>query len=296
MASRITKLITDLSLVRRYRRARAEQLPVRVRLPFVRNQIRHDAHEHWPGGYIFNTAGSLMYVPGAPVDHPGGYSLLKPYAPHPIVAALCKPGETFVDVGANIGAWTLAAARAVGTQGRVLAFEPAPRVAETLRKTLKANRLRNVKLHELALADSSGRRQFSVERDNPGGSRLGHMSSDSHRHFDMIEVTTARLDDIARSERLAALDVMKIDVEGFEYDVLRGSQEVLGSFQPALIMETGHENAEARAGVRRLLAGLGYTIVGVLIGEGLIETGWDDYVARQGTFADVALADLVLMA
>jgi FkbM family methyltransferase len=295
MASRIKKLLTDLSFLRRYRRARADRLPIRVHLPFVRNQIRHAAHESWPGGYIFNTAGSLMYVPGAPVDNQGGYSLLKPYTQHPIIGALCKPGETFVDVGANIGAWTLAAAHAVGTEGHVLAFEPTPRVAETLRKTLRANRLRQVKLFEVALAESSGRRPFSVERGNTGGSRLGRMSDDARRSFEVIEVATARLDDIARSEELAALDVMKVDVEGFEHDVLRGSQEVLRSFKPVLILETGHENAEARAGIHQLLSGLGYAIIGLVVGDGLIEASWDDYVARRRTFAEVELGDMVLM-
>lgn len=215
--------------------------------------------------------------------------------PHPIVGALCKPGEVFVDVGANIGAWTLAAAHAVGSEGRVLTFEPAPRVADTLRKTLRANRLRHVKLYEMALAESSGRRRFSVERDNTGGSRLGLMSDDAHRSFEQIDVMTARLDDVVRSEKLPRLDVMKIDVEGFEYDVLRGSQDVLSSFKPAMILETGHENAEARAGIQRLLSGLGYGIVGVLIGEGLIEADWEDYVLRKRTF-EVGLADMVLMA
>jgi len=235
-----------------------------------------------------------MYVP-SPVDHSGGYRLLKPDAPSPFIDAICKPDDVFIDVGANVGNWTLAAARAVGKGGRVLAFEPVPRVAETLRKTVKANRLQQVKVFEMALAEASGTRPFSVESPNTGGSRLGAMSDDPSRFFEHIHVTTGKLDEVAHTEHLSRVDVIKIDVEGFEYAVLQGTQAVLNRFKPALILETGHENAQSRAGIERLLAPIGYGIVGVLVGHGLLEASWGDYSAQEGVFRELALADLLLM-
>lgn len=235
-----------------------------------------------------------MYVP-SPIDHAGGYCLLKPYAPSPIIDAICKPEDVFIEVGANVGGWTLAAARAVGRGGRVLAFEPTPRVAETLRKTVKANRFHQVKVFELALAEMSGTRRFSVERGNTGVSRLGAMSNDSCRAFDLIDVKTAQLGEVARAEQLTRLDVIKIDVEGFECNVLRGPQDVLRRFKPALILETGHETLESRAGIQGLLSQLAYSIVGVFAGGGLLEAPWDDYASRKRVFGELDSADMVLM-
>src|SRR6185503_18540977 len=102
-----------------------------------------------------------------------------------------------------------------------------------------------------------GTRHFSVEHPNTGGSRLGAMRDDASRSFRQIDVTTAQLDEVAHAEQLSRVDVIKVDVEGFEYDVLRGAQAVLRRFKPALILETGHETAQHRAGIESLLSSMG---------------------------------------
>ena len=294
MANRIRDLFRDLALLRRYRAEKAARMPFRIRLPFIRDNLRHEAHEQWPGGYVFNDAGDLVHVP-KPVDVMGGYRLLKPSGRHLVIGAVCRPNDVVVDVGANVGDWTLAAARVVGAGGRVLAFEPVPHIAESLRKTVRANRLQQVKVFELALAEAGGSREFSVERENTGGSRLDAMSNDPRRTFDSITVKTARLDEIAAAEKPQRLDLIKIDVEGFEHAVLSGAVETLKRFKPVLFMETGHETAERRAGTHALLSRLGYGIVGVMFGEGMVEATWDDYGQRKGVFQDLALADMLLM-
>lgn len=235
-----------------------------------------------------------MYVP-SPVDAVGGHHLLKPHAPNPIVNAICKANDVVIDVGANIGHWTLAAARVVGERGRVLAFEPVPRMAAALRKTVAANRLTQVKVFELALAEAAETRDFSVERENTGGSRLDRLSDDARRTFDHIAVTTARFDDIAEAEKVERVDIFKIDVEGFEYGVLRGAHDQLRRCKPIIFMETGHESEECRIGIHEILSGLGYRVLGVSIGQGMLEATLDEYRLRKGVFSDVALADILLM-
>jgi FkbM family methyltransferase len=294
MSKKLAHLLRDLALLRRYRARRGERLPFRIRLPFERNRIRVDAHQAWPGGYVFNEAGQLVYVP-RPVDVMGGYRLLKPAVPPPLVGALCKPGDVFVDVGANIGSWTLAAARAVGPQGTVIAVEPLPHMAEALRRTARANRLAQVRVAELALAEAGGTRPFSVERGNSGGSRLGLMDNDPEREFSAITVRTAPLDEVAREHRLARMDVVKIDVEGFESDVLAGAGGCLERFSPAIVMEAGHDDVHRRERSHAILREHGYEVVGVLLGEGLVDATLADYGARSGVFADYPVVDVLLM-
>lgn len=294
MKKKLAHLLRDLALLRRYRARRGEHLPFRIRLPFERNRIRVDAHREWPGGYVFNEAGQMVYVP-RPVDVMGGYRLLKPAVPPPMVGALCKPGDVFVDVGANVGSWTLAAARAVGPQGMVIAVEPVPHMADALRRSARANRLANVRVAEVALAEAGGTRPFSVESGNSGGSRLGLMDSDAEREFIAITVRTTSLDDLAREHGLTRMDVVKIDVEGFEADVLAGAGGSLGRFAPAIVMEAGHDDAGQRGRSHAILRKHGYEVVGVLLGEGLVDSTLDEYGARLGVFADYPVVDVLLM-
>lgn len=294
MKKKLAHLLRDLAVLRRYRAKRGERLPFSIRLPLVRNRIRVDAHQEWPGGYVFNEAGQLVYVP-RPVDVMGGYRLLKPAVPPPLVGALCKPGDVFVDVGANVGSWTLAAARAVGPQGLVIAVEPVPHMADALRRSARANRLANVRVAEVALAEAGGTRPFSVEHGNSGGSRLGLMDNDAEREFSAITVRTAPLDEVAREHGLSRLDVVKIDVEGFESDVLAGAGGSLERFAPAIVMESGHDDARQRRRSHAMFREHGYEVVGVLLGEGLIDSTLGEYGARSGVFADYPVVDVLLM-
>ena len=108
----------------------------------------------------------------------------------------------------------------------------------------------------------------------------------------MLAVT---VDAAVADARLARVDVIKIDVEGFEEAVLRGAAETLGRFKPALFLETGHESPEQRAALASLCRGFGYRIAGVALGQGLAESSWDDYLGRSGAF-EIGLADMVLLA
>lgn len=246
------------------------------------------------GGYVYNEAGQLVYVPGA-VGEVEGYRLLKPAAPLRILGALCKPGDVLVDGGAGLGQWTLEAARLVGPQGRVIAVEPVPHVASALRKSLRVNRLENVAVAELALAEAGGRRPFSVARGANRGSRFGMVERDGAREFSPIAVRTARLDDLAREHALQRLDVLRIDVEGFEPDVLAGAAETLARFAPAILLQCGSEEARRRQRSAELFERYRYEVVGVLQDGVLAEATLSDYASRRGAFADAAVVDVLLM-
>ena len=132
--------------------------------------------------------------------------------------AYLKPGECYVDVGANIGSTVIAGAAAVGSAGRVLAVEPHPRIFRYLLGNVKLNRIANVIAENVALAAAPGSASFSDSR------------SDDQNHVEpagggKLTVKLATLDSVAGAYPSIAL--LKIDVEGYEAQVLGGARETL---------------------------------------------------------------------
>jgi len=289
----LARLLADQAWLRRYRARRAGAGPLGIRLAFVRDGIRKLTLREWRPSYILpaGDAGHLTYVP-APVDVMAGYKLLKPSATPFLLKTLLGNRDTFIDVGANIGDWTLPAASVVGREGRVLAFEPVPRMAEALRKSAWANRFAQVRVFGVALSDRAGEADFSVEAENSGGSRLGRMPDDRQRTFSGLRVKVTTLDEVAAAEALRAVALIKIDVEGFEAEVLQGAARTLAQLRPALFFETGHEPPEKRRIIGDLLAGTGYELVGIVCPDGIVEASLDDYVGGTGLFNGLGVANL----
>lgn len=138
-----------------------------------------------------------------------------------LVRSEIKPGDVVLDVGANIGYYTLIFARCVGTKGRVFAFEPEPGNFALLQENVAANGYRNVTLARLAVSDRAGRAQLYVDRDNAGDCRM----YDSHDRRPSVDIETIRLDDHLAS--LDRLDLIKMDIQGAEPAALRGMQRLL---------------------------------------------------------------------
>ena len=136
--------------------------------------------------------------------------------------AAVRPGATVLDVGANVGAYTLLFARWVGANGRVVAFEPAPEAAAGLRRHLELNALSStVDVQQCAVSGSVGTARFAcTEANGANAIVVGPGSTDT------IEVATVTLDAFCSRNRIVP-DVIKIDVEGAELDVLRGARQVL---------------------------------------------------------------------
>lgn len=133
-----------------------------------------------------------------------------------------RAGNVVVDLGANIGYYTLIAARLVGNSGKVFAFEPDPENFALLKKNVEANGYTNVVLVEKAVADVSGRTTLFFFSESKGGS----MIHDAPGSSGSILVETVTLDDFFKSFR-GDIHVIKMDVEGAERKVLRGMENVL---------------------------------------------------------------------
>jgi FkbM family methyltransferase len=159
--------------------------------------------------------------------------------------ALLKPGDIAIDLGAYRGTHTIPMARAVrgpgGAVGAIHAFEPNPAVAAALRATLAKPGLEHVTLHEAAAAAEDGQADFVVALDAPGYSGLQRREYDQpDMRTELVRVWTAKLDTIfAALDRLAYI---KLDLEGGEFDALRGGDALIRRLRPAISFEFGHRS------------------------------------------------------
>jgi FkbM family methyltransferase len=157
----------------------------------------------------------------------------------------------FVDVGAHIGMYTVAAAVTLGPRGRVLAFEPHPEARHQLAANVELNGCTNVVISDAAVAEQPGELLLHVPATpDPSFSSL---APDRFHEGEPVRVRAVTLDDEVRRLGLAPAAI-KIDVEGTELGVLAGGRETLEA-RPLLVVEVGPETA---AEAERQLVELGY--------------------------------------
>jgi FkbM family methyltransferase len=123
-----------------------------------------------------------------------------------------KAGDVFVDVGANSGIFTSFAAKRVGPTGRVIAIEPLPEMVERLRFNVAANGFANVAIFATAVGEETGLATLYIHPNNRGQSGMIPLSPGSMP----VQVSVSTLASIVRSAELDRIDVLKIDIEGFE--------------------------------------------------------------------------------
>ena len=165
-----------------------------------------------------------------------------------------QPGMTFLDAGANDGIYTVFAAKRVGDQGTVWAFEPSQRELSRLRHNLDLNRL-TARIFPLALADCSGQAELSVGAyEHAGHNTLGAFTYQTEMEKkDLVELR--RLDEVLNENPLTRLDMMKIDIEGAELRLLRGAVETLRAYRPVLLFEVSEGSLKHQGGTpQELLA------------------------------------------
>jgi FkbM family methyltransferase len=146
-----------------------------------------------------------------------------------------KPGDIFFDIGANIGLFTLIAARQVGSTGHVYAFEPSQREAALLQRNLNLNHLTNVTIVSGAVGDKSGIAQLGISTDGGTNSlRKNPHPQQQINSWQSVQVIT--LDEFIAANNIQRVDLMKIDVEGGEVNVLRGASHLLNGNHPPVVL------------------------------------------------------------
>lgn len=173
---------------------------------------------------------------------------------------LVKPGHCILDVGANLGYFSLLATRQVGTTGRVVAFEPTEFYRTQLIGNLHLNKLNeHVEVLPYGLSDVDTTADIQI-----GDSSATMHSTNNDRHCLSETIELRRLDGLADQLRLTRLDLVKVDIDGHEPSFLRGAQQTLQRFRPILIIEFAqHCLHVAGSGARELrgqLEELGYEL------------------------------------
>jgi FkbM family methyltransferase len=146
---------------------------------------------------------------------------------------ILRPGDVFVDVGANAGVYTLFAAQAVGPTGRVIACEPSRRELARLRANLAANDLPQVEIINAGVSEAPGAASLLLAEPYLARHNSMFLAPPGRSGIEVVKVTT--LDRILTSAKRC--DCIKIDVEGAELLVLRGGAEAIERFRPKLLIE-----------------------------------------------------------
>lgn len=164
------------------------------------------------------------------------------------IGRMLEPGDTFVDVGANVGYFTLLAGSIVGDEGHVYSFEPDPIAFSYLEKNVRLNGLENVTLVQKAASNERGTLQLFIAAENKGDHRIYQ----TEEGRSAIDVEAISLDEYF-ADAMGSLDVVKIDTQGAEGVILDGMTKTLAAhpdliialeFWPAAFARMGYE-AEA---------------------------------------------------
>jgi FkbM family methyltransferase len=177
-----------------------------------------------------------------------------------VIEALLAPGMTFFDVGSNIGYYALIGSLCV-QGGHVHAFEPTPELAERIRENTRLNGLSNITVNQAGVSDHDGEMDLHLCQDDSEGNSLVAFQED----WPTVRVPLAKLDSYVHQHAISQVDLIKLDCEGAEYSVLRGSRAVLSREQaPIVIMEFNPDTMRAsQTDVPEMLAylaELGYSV------------------------------------
>jgi FkbM family methyltransferase len=147
--------------------------------------------------------------------------------------SLVAPGETFFDIGANVGFYSLTLARRVPGL-RIHAFEPIPRTFAALERHLALNGMTTTRAHNFGFSDTAGEKTFYFSPEGSGNASAANLSGAPS----VVEIRCRleRLDDFVTRERVAP-DLVKCDVEGAELLVFKGGLETLARHRPAILTE-----------------------------------------------------------
>lgn len=186
-----------------------------------------------------------------------------------------RDGDNALDIGGNIGLQSLRMSACVGPKGKVYAFEPLQHIQEKFKKNIALNKADNVKLFEIALSDQEDEIIYKLDQNawNQGAFSL----KDRSAGVDSQKIVIKIADDLQEITQLEHLAFIKIDVEGFEYNVLRGLKATLQKHHPRIIFEYDSNywasTGQDINGCYEYLSKLGYTLYQIsAVGAELIES------------------------
>ncbi len=146
------------------------------------------------------------------------------------IANILKPGNVVVEAGANIGYYALMESRLIGKKGIVYAVEPSPKNFENLNRNIKLNKITNMKTYQLAIGDKIGKAKMNI---SPYSNLSSLVKQKNRRITKTIEVKVTTMDNFLKGKRHP--NFIRMDVEGYEYNILKGMKGILKSKKPMKI-------------------------------------------------------------
>lgn len=147
---------------------------------------------------------------------------------------LLEPSGVFIDVGANVGVYSLKAAKHLGEEGVVVALEPFPEVLAVLSRNVQKNGFTNIRLRNICAGETTGTSILWMNSNKPNSFSL--VQRDKKAAY--LSTFTMALDELFAYEKLDRFDYLKVDAEGAEQQVLAGAQKILEKYRPIIQLET----------------------------------------------------------
>lgn len=162
-----------------------------------------------------------------------------------------KKGMTCLDVGGNIGYYTLLESNIVGNTGKVIAIEPSPPNFEHLKKNLSIQDAKNVDAYNFAAGDVDGEVNFLVYRESNGSFTIPDGET-TNLPGDLIKVQAKRLDTFLDELKINHVDFVRMDVEGYEHHIIEGMKNIIKNSKPMFQIEV-HVTLLGKEGTKKFL-------------------------------------------
>jgi len=222
--------------------------------------------------YQINVDGSMISVNGYSMytipNDPGISTELSIFKTHEplntkILKKILKKGMTCIDIGGNIGYYVLLERELIGNKGKIIAIEPLQRNFDCLKKNIELQNVSNISTYCFACSDKNGTVPFIVDKESNGCWIVpdGITNPDPSRGT-ITEVPVRILDEFIEELNLKNVDFIRMDVEGFEINILKGLKNTLKNFRPIVSFEL-HKNflgEEKTREIFKILKDLDYEI------------------------------------
>lgn len=163
-----------------------------------------------------------------------------------LISRELKPGMICLDIGSNIGYYVLLESKLVGKKGKVIAIEPSPQNFQYLEKNLEFSGHHNVDAYNFAAGDIDGNIRFFVNERSNGCQVLYEGRKIPNRPGKVIQVPIKKMDKFIEENKFDSIDFVRMDVEGFEYNIFKGMENTIEKFKPIIQIEVhkGHMGIE----------------------------------------------------
>jgi len=164
-----------------------------------------------------------------------------------IMEKCLRKGDIFIDVGANIGLMSIFASQIVGSNGKIYSFEPEPETFAILKKNIEINKIENIYIYNFALGDKKSK-AFIYTNPYAGRGSASLIKPVDQKDSKKYEVSIETLDDFISTHDIKKVRMLKIDVEGWELNVLKGADRLLKSSQAPIISIEYSKFTQAKGG------------------------------------------------